>query len=52
MATSRFAPTLAPSGAKTELQESANEVDRLPPHDSPLALLSRTPDSTANCRTG
>ncbi len=51
-ATRRFAPSLAPSGPKTELHECANEFDRLPPQDSSLALRSRTPDSVADVRTG
>ena len=51
-ATSRFRPSLAPSGANTELQECANEFARLPPHDSSPALRSLTPDSVAAVRTG
>src|SRR4051812_34791591 len=50
--TRRLAPSFAPSGANTELQDSANDVDRLPPHDSSLALRNLTPESTANWRTG
>src|SRR6185437_7021464 len=50
--TRRRAPSLAPSGAKTELQECANDVASEPPHDSLLALASRTPDSTAPVCTG
>src|SRR3954468_4022778 len=50
--TSLLAPTLAPSGAKTELQESAKDCARLPPQDSLEALASRTPDSVAPVRTG
>ena len=51
-ATRRLAPTLAPSGAKTELQESAKDRARLPPQDSLEALASRTPESVAAVRTG
>src|SRR5262249_21503658 len=51
-APSRFAPSLAPSGAKTELQESANDWLMLPPHDSPPELPSVTPDSVAAVRFG
>src|SRR3954469_1404781 len=47
VATSRFAPTFAPSGPKTELQECAKEVVRLPPHCSSLALRSLTPERVA-----
>src|SRR3954466_748384 len=43
VATSLAAPSLAPSGAKTLLQEFANEVRRLPPQDSPLAFSISTP---------
>src|SRR5262249_9781734 len=46
-ATSRLAPSLAPSGAKTELHESAKDCVMLPPHDSPPALESLTPDKVA-----
>ena len=45
-------PSLAPSGANTELQESVNDCISEPPHDSSLALRSFTPDSTAYWRTG
>ena len=51
-ATSFLAPTLAPSGAKTELQESAKDCARLPPQDSLLALASLTPESVADVWTG
>ena len=51
-ATRRLAPSLAPSGPNTELQECANELVRLPPHCSSLALRSLTPDSVADVRTG
>ena len=50
--TSRRAPSRAPSGAKTELQEWANEVASEPPHASSLALRRRTPDSVAAVCTG
>ena len=43
MLTSRFAPSLAPSGAKTELQESAKDCRSEPPQDSPWAFWSSTP---------
>ncbi len=52
VATSRRAPSLAPSGAKTELQDSANDASRLPPHDSPLAFWSSTPSRVADVETG
>ena len=48
----RLRPSLAPSGAKTELQETVNACMSEPPHDSSLALRSLTPDSVANVRTG
>ena len=51
-ATSLFAPSLAPSGAKTELHEFANDAARLPPHDSLLALARRTPESVADVCAG
>ena len=38
--TNRFAPSLAPSGANTELQETANALRKLPPQTSPPALCS------------
>ena len=50
--TRRVAPSLAPSGAKTELHESTNDCVSEPPHDSPPALRSLTPESVANVRTG
>ena len=40
-------PSLAPSGANTELQECANASTSVPPHDSPLAFWSSTPSSVA-----
>src|SRR3954471_11957028 len=50
--TSRWAPTFAPSGAKTLLHDSANDWNSVPPHDSPLAFSSLTPDSVASFWTG
>ena len=47
MRTRRLAPTFAPSGAKTELHESMKDCVSEPPHDSPPALRSLTPDSVA-----
>ena len=52
VATSLRAPSLAPSGANTELQECANESISEPPHDSPLAFSSSTPSSVAAVCTG
>ena len=40
-------PTFAPSGANTELHDTANASSSVPPHSSPLALLSLTPSSVA-----
>ena len=51
-ATSRRAPSLAPSGAKTELHDSANDCWSVPPHASPPALRSVTPESVAPVCTG
>ena len=51
MATSR-GPELAPSGAKTELQETANELRSVPPQDSPLAFCSVKPSIVASVTTG
>ena len=51
-ATSRSAPSFAPSGAKTELQECANELASEPPHASPLAFSSSTPSSVVEVSTG
>src|SRR3954447_9125087 len=45
--TSLAAPTFAPSGAKTELHEWANELRNVPPHDSPLAFSRGTPSRLA-----
>src|SRR3954451_16255444 len=41
--TSRVAPSVAPSGANTELHDTANARARVPPQFSPLALSSFTP---------
>ena len=38
VATSRAPPSFAPSGANTELHETANAFSRVPPHASPLAF--------------
>ncbi len=51
-ATRRLAPSFAPIGAKTELHETTNALTSVPPHDSLLALRSRTPESVAAVRTG
>src|SRR4051794_2335986 len=51
-ATSRLAPIFAPSGPKTELQDSAKDTASEPPQDSSLALRRRAPLSTAPLRTG
>ena len=48
MLTRRLAPSLAPSGAKTELHESMKACVSDPPHDSPPALRSVTPESVAD----
>ena len=48
-ATSRLAPTLAPIGPKTLLQECANEFGEAAAARSSQALRSLTPDSVANC---
>ena len=50
--TSFSAPSWAPSGAKTELQECAKELRSEPPHDSPLAFWSSTPSIVAAVWTG
>ena len=52
MRTRRVAPSFAPSGAKTELHESMKACVSEPPHDSPPALRSVTPESVADVRTG
>ena len=51
-ATSRRAPSFAPSGANTELHDTTNALTSEPPHASLLALRSSTPDSRAAVRTG
>ena len=51
-ATSRRAPSFAPSGANTELHECANELTSEPPQASPPALRSVTPSSVAAVWTG
>ncbi len=38
VATSRLPPSLTPSGANTELHDTAKELMRVPPQDSPLAF--------------
>src|SRR5438270_2218627 len=43
MSTSRLAPSFAPSGANTELQETANAFRKVPPHASPPAFWSVNP---------
>src|SRR3954451_12122965 len=50
--TSRLAPSLAPSGAKTLLHDSANDWNSVPPHDSPVAVSSVPPDSVVSFCTG
>ena len=52
VATSRSAPSCAPIGANTELQEWAKLSLSDPPHDSPLAFSSETPSRTASVCTG
>src|SRR5881275_711421 len=52
MPTSRLAPTFAPSGANTELHDSAKLFANVPPQDSPLAFSRSTPSSTALVSTG
>ncbi len=47
VSTRRFAPSFAPRGAKTELQETANAWTSVPPQTSPPAFDSGTPESTA-----
>src|SRR5438477_4601640 len=43
VATSRAAPSLAPSGAKAELQDTAKALKNVPPHASPPAFCSVNP---------
>ena len=47
VATSRAAPSLTPSGENTELHDTAKASSSVPPHSSPLALLSLTPSRVA-----
>src|SRR5688572_8947842 len=51
-ATSLSPPSLAPSGAKTELQEWAKELASDPPQDSPLAFSISTPSMVVKVSTG
>src|SRR3954451_21811607 len=51
-ATSRLPPSFTPSGAKTELHDSAKLFANEPPHDSPLAFWRSTPSITACVSTG
>ena len=50
--TRRRAPSRAPSGANTELQECAKDTVSEPPHDSSPALRTLTPDRVAEVLTG
>ena len=50
--TRRLAPSFTPSGAKTELQDSANDATSVPPHASPLAFSTGTPSIVASVWTG
>src|SRR3954452_2693436 len=50
--TSRRAPSLAPSGAKTELHETAKAWSSVPPQTSPLAFFSATPERIASLANG
>ena len=43
MSTRRLAPSFAPSGANTELQDTAKAFRNVPPHASPLAFWSVKP---------
>ena len=52
VSTSRFAPSSAPIGANTELQESANDCRSDPPQASPWAFWSLTPSSVVSVCTG
>src|SRR5207245_421915 len=47
VATRRRAPSLAPSGANTELHDFVNASVKEPPHASPEAFRSLTPDKVA-----
>ena len=50
--TSLRAPSRAPSGAKTELHDSANAASSVPPQASPLAFCNATPSSVASVWIG
>ena len=50
--TSLSAPTFTPSGANTELHDSAKLSWKLPPQNSPLAFSSSTPSMMAALSTG
>ena len=50
--TRRRAPTLAPSGANTELHDTVNASVKDPPQASPPAFRSSTPDRVAEVRIG
>src|SRR3954447_25141113 len=52
VSTSRLAPTFTPSGAKTELHDSAKLFANEPPHDSPFAFSRPTPSMVAFVSTG
>ena len=52
VASRRLAPTFAPTGPKTLLQECAKELISDPPHVSSDALRSLTPESVADVRAG
>ncbi len=51
-ATRRLAPSSAPSGANTLLQDSAKADSSDPPQASPLAFSSETPDRVVSVCTG
>ena len=48
MVKSRLAPSRTPSGANTELQETAKELMSVPPHASPLAFCKAKPSIVAS----
>ena len=52
VATSRLAPSLTPSGANTELQETANAFNSVPPHASPSEFCNVKPPTSAEVATG
>ena len=52
MFTSRLPPSFAPSGANTELHETANAFRNVPPHASPLAFWSVKPLIVAEVSIG